>query len=83
MTPVNDVPIIVNESQTTPQNTPAAGNVLLNDSDVEGDNLTLTQFTVAGVTGTFTAGQTASIPGVGTLVVNADGNYTFTPATNY
>ncbi len=28
-------------------------------------------------------GQSASIAGVGTLVVNANGSYTFTPAPNY
>jgi gliding motility-associated-like protein len=83
VTAVNDAPIASNETATTPQNIPATGNVLSNDTDAEGNTLTVTQFTIAGVTGTFSAGATASIPGVGTLVVNADGTYTFTPATNY
>ena len=54
--------------------------MLTNDTDIDGNPLTVTQFTIAGLTGTFTAGQTATIPGVGTLVINANGNFTFTPA---
>jgi VCBS repeat-containing protein len=38
---------------------------------------------VVGVAGTFTAGSTATIPGVGTLVINANGSYTFDPVNNY
>ncbi len=83
VTAVNDAPTATNETATTPQNTPVSGSVVTNDTDVDGDTLTVTQFTIAGVTGTFNAGDTATIPGVGTLVVNADGTYTFTPATNY
>jgi hypothetical protein len=33
--------------------------------------------------GVFNAGETATIPGVGTLVINTDGSFTFTPAENY
>ncbi|MEY4011433.1 MAG: hypothetical protein RIT22_557, partial [Bacteroidota bacterium] len=83
VTSVNDAPVATDETATTPQNTAVTGSVLTNDTDVDGDTLTVTQFTIAGVTGTFNAGETATIPGVGTLVVNADGTYTFTPATNY
>jgi hypothetical protein len=43
----------------------------------------VTQFTVAGDATVYTAGSTATIAGVGTLVVNADGSFTFTPASNY
>ncbi|MGB4866697.1 MAG: Ig-like domain-containing protein, partial [Hyphomicrobium sp.] len=43
----------------------------------------ITQFTVDGVTGTFTAGSPASIPNVGTLTINIDGSYTFVPAANF
>ena len=60
----------------------ASGNVLSDgtpDSDLDGDPVTVTGFTVAGVAGSFTAGQTATIAGVGTLTINADGSYTFTP----
>ncbi|MFN5422434.1 MAG: Ig-like domain-containing protein, partial [bacterium] len=80
---VNDAPVATDETASTPQNTVLTGSVLTNDTDVDGNVLTVTQFTIAGISGTFTAGQTAIIPGVGTLVVNADGTYTFTPETNY
>jgi CshA-type fibril repeat protein len=73
VTAVNDAPVATDETISTPQNSPATGNVLTNDTDIEGNTLTITQFTIAGISGTFTAGQTATIPGVGTLVVNADG----------
>jgi gliding motility-associated-like protein len=83
VTPVNDAPVANDDVNTTPEDTPVSGNVLTNDTDVDGDALTVTQFTIAGVPGTFTAGQTATIPGVGTLVINSNGTYTFTPAPNY
>ena len=38
---------------------------------------------MAGDPTVYTAGQTATIAGVGTLTINADGSYTFTPAANY
>ncbi|WP_077002754.1 DUF4347 domain-containing protein, partial [Variovorax sp. KK3] len=81
LTPVNDVPVAVADTGTGAEDTPITGNVLANDTDIDGDTLTVTQFVVNG--STFTAGQTATIAGVGTLVVNANGSYTFTPALNY
>ncbi len=78
---VNDVPVAVNDQATTPEDTALTGNVKTNDSDVDGNTLTLTQFTVGGQT--YTAGQTANISGVGSLQMNADGSFTFTPAANY
>ena len=80
---VNDAPVAAPDVRTLLEDTPAVGNVLGNDVDVDGSALTLTQFSVAGVPGSFTAGQTASIPGVGSLLMLADGSYSFTPAPNY
>ncbi|WP_103103015.1 retention module-containing protein, partial [Pseudomonas sp. LFM046] len=80
--PVNDAPVALNDGPTAvTEDTPATGNVLTNDSDVDGDTLTVTQFTIGG--STFQAGQTAVIEGIGSLVINADGSYSFTPAPNY
>ncbi|RZI93964.1 MAG: tandem-95 repeat protein, partial [Variovorax sp.] len=81
VTPVNDAPVGVNDTATTPEDTPVTGNVLTNDTDVDNVNLTVTQFVLGGTT--YTAGQTANLAGVGTLVINANGSYTFTPALNY
>ncbi|WP_310594089.1 Ig-like domain-containing protein, partial [Flavobacterium sp.] len=81
VTAVNDVPVATNETTSTPQDTPKSGNVLANDTDADGDTLSITTFTVGGVT--YNAGETATIPGKGTIVVNADGSYTFTPAFGY
>ena len=76
MAPVNDPPVDADESITTLEDTPATGSVLTNATDVEGNPLTVTEFTVGGQT--LTAGQTATLSGVGTLVINADGSYTYT-----
>ena len=88
ITGTNDAPVAVADVNTTAEDTPlvttAATGVLANDSDVDaGSTLTVTQFTVAGVAGTFAAGSTATIAGVGTLVINANGSYTFTPTLNF
>ncbi|WP_343870432.1 beta strand repeat-containing protein, partial [Tatumella terrea] len=77
----NTAPTAVNDHATTVENTPVSGNVLSNDTDKDGDSLTVTQFTVAGQT--VTAGQTATISGVGTLTIGSDGAYTFTPVSGY
>jgi gliding motility-associated-like protein len=83
VTPVNDPPVVVNESVNILEDAVATGNLLTNDSDPEQANnaLNITQFTIAGISGTFTS--TASIPGVGTITINANGTYTFTPTANY
>ncbi|MDQ8023797.1 MAG: Ig-like domain-containing protein [Moraxellaceae bacterium] len=87
VTPVNDAPVGQADTNTTAEDTTltvtAANGVLANDSDVDGNTLTVTQFTVAGVAGTFTAGQTATITGIGALTLNSNGSYSFVPAANY
>jgi hypothetical protein len=55
----------------TPVNTAATGNVKTNDTDPEGN------------TQTVTAQPGTTIPGKGTLVLAADGSYTFTPVTGF
>ncbi len=74
-------PLAVDDNVISPEDTPASGNVLDNDSDANGLPLTVTEFVVGGTT--YTAGNTANIPGVGTLVIRTDGTYTFTPEQNY
>jgi len=73
--------VLTSDSVTIPEDTSATGNVLTNDVIASGT--TVTSFTVSGVSSSFTAGNTASITGVGTLTIGSNGDYTFTPVTNY
>ncbi|WP_429546512.1 Ig-like domain-containing protein [Pseudomonas frederiksbergensis] len=81
---VNAPPVAVDDGlQTVPQGNPASGNVLPNDSDPDGNPLSVSGFTVAGVADSFNPGDTATIPGVGTFTLNANGSYLFTPLSTY
>ncbi|MBV7569732.1 retention module-containing protein, partial [Pseudomonas sp. PDM27] len=82
VTAVDDPSVLTADTQTIAEDTTAIGNVLSNDSDID-NALSVVTFTIDGVPGTFTAGQTATIANVGTLVIGADGAYTFTPDANY
>ncbi|WP_162131662.1 beta strand repeat-containing protein, partial [Pseudomonas sp. GM21] len=82
VTPVDDLSVLGADTNTVDEDHAATGNVLDNDSDVD-NTLSVATFTVDGMTGSFTAGQTATIANVGTLIIGADGAYTFTPAANY
>jgi hypothetical protein len=82
ITTFNAASVLTADSGTLAEDSIATGNVLNNDSDAE-TPLNVTSFTIAGMTGSFTAGQTATIVGVGTLTIGANGNYTFTPDANY
>ncbi|RNL87921.1 hypothetical protein ED312_09325, partial [Sinomicrobium pectinilyticum] len=68
ITPVNDNPVAVEDEVTTDENTPVTGNVLTNDTDIDGDALTASLVTA---------------PVNGTVVLNADGSFTYTPNANY
>ncbi|WP_166115406.1 Ig-like domain-containing protein, partial [Pseudoalteromonas sp. Z9A5] len=84
ITPVNDAPEAVNDGPiSVTEDTPATGNVLTNDTDADGDALNVTQFVIAGDTTVYTAGTTATIAGVGSLLINTNGTFTFTPAADY
>ncbi len=72
VTPVNDGPVAVDDTATTAEDTPVTIDVLSNDTDVEGDALSVA--TDAGKAPTALHG---------TVTVNADGTLTYTPAANY
>jgi Bacterial Ig domain/Bacterial cadherin-like domain len=81
---VNDPPVAVNDVNVVVEDIPTTGNVILpNDSDIDSLALNVTQFTIAGDATIYSADATAVIPNVGTLQINADGSYTFTPDLNY
>ncbi len=68
---VNDAPVAANESYSTSEDTPlnvAAAGVLANDSDVDGNPLTAVL--VSG-------------PGSGSLTLNANGSFSYTPNANF
>jgi len=72
VTAVNDAPVAVNNSfnatQNTALNVDQAGGVLANDTDTEGNALTATIVTQ---------------PQHGTVTLNANGSFVYTPATGY
>ena len=58
----------VNDAATTAEDTPVSIAVLANDTDLDGDTLTVTS---------------VGTPAHGSAVANADGTITYTPAANY
>ncbi|MBD5688241.1 tandem-95 repeat protein [Citrobacter freundii] len=83
----NAAPVTQGENVSTPEDTTltssAAQNLLLNDSDPDGDTLRILNYSVSGVGTVFTAGQTADLTGYGKLTINADGSYTFVPVADW
>jgi VCBS repeat-containing protein len=69
--PVNDVPVAVNDTNTTNEDTPVSGTVVPNDTQSgDGGNV----WTLIGVNGGAAHG---------TVTMNPDGTYTYTPNANY
>jgi gliding motility-associated-like protein len=69
VTPINNLPIINNESFTTTINVPVVNNLLNNDSDIEGP-LTANTSPLFG-------------PNNGSIIVNTNGDFTYTPNFNF
>lgn len=87
----NDNPVAINDVSRTEMNMPVSGNALANDSDPDGNSLTIsgatfggspvtigTAFTVSGVDA-----SGAPVANAGSVVLNANGTYTYTPATGF
>ena len=75
ITPVNDAPVANADSYTTAEDTALTAtlgvdDLLHNDSDLDGDTLTVNTTPVVDV-------------GHGTLLLNADGTFSYTPDTDY
>ena len=66
--PVNDAPVAGNDSTTVAEDGSTEVDVLVNDSDVDGDPLTVTS---------------VGTPAHGTAVIESDGDVLYTPAPNY
>jgi VCBS repeat-containing protein len=65
---INDAPIANDDTNTTSEDTPVSGTVATNDTDVDGPSITIAEVTP---------------PSNGTIVLNTDGTYTYTPNTNF
>ena len=68
ITPANDGPVAVDDAVTTAEDTAVSIAVLPNDTDLDGDTLTV---------------SAATAPAHGTATVNADGTISYVPAANY
>ncbi len=81
-TAVDDASVLAVDNNPVNEDNNATGNVLTNDSDVD-DTLTVASFQVNGDAATYGAGNLATIAGVGNIVINTDGSYTFTPVADW
>lgn len=68
VTPVNDAPVAHDDAYSIVEDSILTGNVLSNDVDIDRDSLTA---------------SLVSGPASGTLVLNPDGTFTYTPVPNY
>jgi hypothetical protein len=68
--PINLPPVAINDFNNTLKNVPVSGNVLTNDFDPDHNALTVVTMPVTP-------------PVHGTVSLNTNGNYTYTPATGY
>ncbi|MFH4574239.1 tandem-95 repeat protein, partial [Vibrio diabolicus] len=68
VTPVNDAPVATNDNAVTDEDTPVTIDVLPNDSDVDGDKLSI---------------ESASVPKEQGTVEVVNGKLVFTPAENF
>lgn len=68
--PINDAPLVVNDTISTLTNQIINGNILTNDSDVENTTLTADSINITG-------------PSNGTIVLNTNGNFVYTPDSGF
>ncbi|WP_279465117.1 retention module-containing protein [Aeromonas dhakensis] len=82
ITPINDL-TDEGESVVVTEDVAVSGNLLANTIDNDGPQAaSVSGFSWGGVANA-TLGTPVSLAGIGTLLINADGSYQFTPAPNY
>ena len=74
-------PIAVDDVEAGLEDVIQTGSVLMNDVDPDGDPISVTGFSVGGIS--YLPGAVAAIAGVGDFTLRVDGSYTFTPVANY
>ncbi|APG59408.1 HYR domain-containing protein [Christiangramia salexigens] len=83
--PVNDKPLAVDDINNTDEDVilivDATNGVLANDSDLDSDPLSVSSFTINGIT--YPAGTVATVPEEGSLQIDTDGSYIFTPFQDF
>lgn len=68
--PNNDPPFAGDDAALTPMNVPVSGDHLVNDFDPNGDNIIINTTPISG-------------PSNGSVVINSNGTYTYTPNNGY
>jgi CshA-type fibril repeat protein len=76
---VNSPPLAITETITTSEDTPITFDPRTNDTDANGDALTITAINGTAISAT----TPVTVAGVGTFSLNANGTLTFTPVANF
>ncbi|WP_060989310.1 retention module-containing protein [Photobacterium leiognathi] len=79
VTPINDAPVANPDSFTTDEDTSITVDLTKNDSDVDGDKLTIKEINGTSLTG----GEQTVVVDNGKIVIDHDGGMTFVPSDNY
>ena len=79
VTPVNDPPLAVADSETTSEDTTVVVDLLGNDNDPDGDMIEVTE--INGVS--IMPGETMSLPSGARVTLNSDGTVTYDPNGQY
>ncbi|WP_318487552.1 retention module-containing protein [Photobacterium leiognathi] len=79
VTPVNDAPVAKPDSFTTDEDTSITVDLIKNDSDIDGDKLTIKEINGTSLTG----GEQTVVVDNGKIVIADDGGMTFVPSDNY
>ncbi|WP_421166963.1 retention module-containing protein, partial [Aeromonas dhakensis] len=82
ITPINDL-ADEGESVVVTEDVAVSGNLLANTIDNDGPQAASVSGFSWGGAANATLGTPVSLAGIGTLLINADGSYQFTPAPNY
>lgn len=82
VTGTNQGPVATSDYKVLQAGQSISGNVLANDIDYEGSNLSIINYNISGVSGDQPLNQGVIIPNIGTFSLASSGAYTFTPLNN-
>ena len=87
--PVNDPPVDSDETNTVAEDGTlvvadgSADDLLANATDPDGNTMVVTHYTIDGIPGNQAINSIVTIPSVGTVRINDNGSYSFSPFHNY